>query len=115
MLTLLTESDMSTSYRSPSCSRGLFFSRSWKRCAVGSSNRGDPKWCNSPLFLATPIISCKANFSQFAMAPSNLLSPNAISLKGTLSETVVTFSLSSSGLKTLKKMVLLNVSRKHFF
>ena len=49
------------------------------------------------------------------MAPSNLLSPNAIALKGNLSETAVTFSLSSSGLKTLKKMVLLNVNRKHFF
>ena len=100
MLTLLTE--LSASCSSPSCSWGFSFSRSWKRCAVGSSNRGDPKWCNSPLFSATPIISCKANFSQFAMAPSNLLSPNAIAFKGNLPETAVTFSSSSSGLKTLK-------------
>ena len=100
MLTLLTE--LSTSCSSPSCSWGFFFSRSWKRSAVGSSNRGDPKWCNSSLFSATPIISCKANVSQFAMAPLNLLSPKAIALKGSLSETAVTFSSSSSGLKTLK-------------
>ena len=93
---------LSTSCSSPSRSGSFFVSRSQKKCAVGSSNRGDPKWCNWPLFSATPIISCKANFSQFAMAPSNLLSPNAIALKGSLSETAVTFSSSSSGLKTLK-------------
>ena len=58
------------------------------------------------LIEATPIILCMAKSSQFAVGPLNLSSPSAISVKGTLSKTVVTFSPSSSALKTLKKMML---------
>ena len=54
-------------------------------------------------FLATPIISCTAKSSQFAVGSPNPSSPSTISLMGTLSKTVVTFSSSSSGLKTFEK------------
>ena len=64
---------------------------------------GDPNWFNLPSFLATPIISCTAKSSQFAVGSPNPSSPSTISLMGTLSKTVVTFSSSSSGLKTFEK------------
>ena len=103
---LLTESELSTSYSSPSVKCGCVAPRYRKSAAVGFSDRGNSNWCNSPLFLAIPIISCMAKSFQFATSPSNLSSPSAISPKVVLCKRVVSFFSSSSGLKGLKKMVL---------
>ena len=98
--------ELSTSYSSPSVKCGCVAPRYTKSAAVGFSDRGDSNWCNSPLFLAIPIISCLAKSFQFATGPSNLSSPSAISSKVVICKRVVSSFSSSSGLKGLKKMVL---------
>ena len=98
MLTLLTETELSASYSSPSFNWGFFFARTWKSFAVGFSNGDDPNRCNSPLSLATLIFSCLAKSSQFAVGPLNMSSPFTISLKRSLSKADRTSFLSSSGL-----------------